>query len=60
MTPDNERKRPARPGEGRPKKYDPEFAKQASKLCELGATDYELAKFFGVSTLTVQRWLRKM
>lgn len=41
---------------GRPSPYKPEFAEQAAKLCELGATDYELAKFFNVCTRTVQRW----
>lgn len=41
---------------GRPKTYKAEFAGQAKKLCELGATDYELADFFGVDTRTVYRW----
>lgn len=41
---------------GRPTDYRPEFAEQAAKLCELGATDYELADFFGVSTVTIYRW----
>ena len=25
-------------------------------LCELGATDFEIAQFFGVNTLTIYRW----
>jgi len=41
---------------GRPSTYKPEFAEQAAKLCALGATDYELADFFGVNTLTIYRW----
>jgi hypothetical protein len=41
---------------GRPTAYKPEFAKQAQKLCKLGATDYELADFFGVNTVTIYRW----
>lgn len=41
---------------GRPSIYRPEFAEQARKLCELGATDFELADFFKVNTLTVYRW----
>jgi hypothetical protein len=41
---------------GRPETYKAEFAKQAQGLCELGATDWELAKFFGVDTATIYRW----
>lgn len=41
---------------GRPTDYKPEYAAQAEKLCKLGATDFELADFFEVSTRTVQRW----
>lgn len=41
---------------GRPTEYRKEFAGQAEKLCLLGATDYELADFFGVSTRTIYRW----
>ena len=41
---------------GRPESYRPEFAKQAQGLCELGATDWELAKFFEVDTATIYRW----
>lgn len=41
---------------GRPTDYRPEFAEQAAKLCALGATDYELADFFGVDTRTIYRW----
>lgn len=41
---------------GHPTDYEDEFAEQAEKLCRLGATDYELADFFGVSTRTIYRW----
>ena len=41
---------------GRPSDYKPEFAVQALKLCRLGATDMELAEFFGCSVPTLHRW----
>jgi len=41
---------------GRPTDYKPEYAEQAAKLCELGATDQELAEFFKVETRTIYRW----
>lgn len=41
---------------GRPTDYRGEFAEQAQKLCELGATDLELAEFFDVDVRTVYRW----
>lgn len=41
---------------GRPTDYKPEYAEQARKLCELGATDSDLADFFGVSDRTIYRW----
>src|SRR5579863_4791288 len=41
---------------GRPNSYRPEYAQQAAKLCELGATERDVADFFGVSTVTVWRW----
>ena len=40
----------------RPSKYKPEFADQARKLCELGATDAQLADFFSVAVSTVSLW----
>lgn len=45
----------AGPG-GRPTLYRPEYADQAKKLCELGATDQEMADFFEVDVRTVYRW----
>lgn len=41
---------------GRPSKYKPEFAKQALRLCRLGATDRELAEFFEVAESTLNLW----
>ena len=39
-----------------PRSYDPVVAHQAKKLCQLGATDIELADFFGVNADTIYRW----
>jgi hypothetical protein len=44
---------------GRPTKYKTEYAKQAEKLCKLGATDAELATFFDVSEVTLNAWKGK-
>lgn len=41
---------------GRPTEYKPEYADQARKLCELGATDMELADFFECDTRSIYRW----
>src|SRR6478609_11359678 len=41
---------------GRPSSFRPEFVEQARKLCELGATDLELADFFEVDVRTIYRW----
>lgn len=41
---------------GRPTDYKPEYAEQAKKLCEIGATDIELADFFDVDVRTIYRW----
>jgi hypothetical protein len=43
---------------GRPSSYRPEYAEQAYKLCLLGATDVELADFFGVNPTTIYVWQR--
>lgn len=40
----------------RPTKYKEEYAKQAEKLCALGATDADLADFFEVSVSTLNLW----
>jgi hypothetical protein len=39
-----------------PRSYDSTVPIQAKKLCELGATDIELADFFGISVDTIYRW----
>lgn len=41
---------------GRPSSFKPEYVEQARKLCALGATDVELADFFGVDVRTIYRW----
>ena len=41
---------------GRPSKYKEEYAEQAYKLCLLGATDKELADFFGIKESTLNLW----
>lgn len=43
----------------RPSKYKEEFAEQAYKLCLLGATDKQLADFFGIDEATLNRWKDK-
>src|SRR5687768_16705323 len=44
---------------GRPSSYRPEFAHIARALCCRGATDYELAEEFDVTTVTIWRWSAK-
>ena len=41
---------------GRPTSYRPEYGEQARKLCQLGATDAELAQFFEVNRSTIFEW----
>ncbi len=41
---------------GRPSLYRPEFAKQARKLADMGATDEQLADFFEVTIQTIKNW----
>jgi hypothetical protein len=41
---------------GRPSLYQPIYAEQAAKLCALGATDADLADFFGVVVNTIDNW----
>lgn len=41
---------------GRPSSFKVEYIKQAEKLCALGATDQDLADFFGVHVATLHRW----
>lgn len=42
--------------DGRPTKYKKEYSEQAAKLCALGATDIQLANFFGVCDKTIDNW----
>lgn len=41
---------------GRPTDYRPEFVEQARARCAKGATNAELAEFFGVSLQTLHNW----
>lgn len=41
---------------GRPTKYKPEYAKIAKQMCELGATDPQLAEAFDVTISTITLW----
>jgi hypothetical protein len=41
---------------GRPNTYNPKYNAQVTKLCLLGATDAELARFFEVSETTIHTW----
>lgn len=41
---------------GRPTDYKTEYVEQAYKLCLLGATDAEMADFFGVTEQTINNW----
>lgn len=44
---------------GRPSKYLKRYALEALKLCQLGATDSDLADFFSVSEKTINTWKKK-
>ena len=41
---------------GRPTDYRDDYAEKAQKLAKLGATDAEVADFFGVNVSTIHRW----
>ena len=41
---------------GRKTLFKPEYVKQAAKLCLLGATDAQMADFFGVGVSTFSLW----
>lgn len=41
---------------GRPSLYKPGFVEQARKLCQLGATDVEIADFFRIAVSTLGNW----
>jgi len=42
---------------GRPTKYDKKYCEQVTKLCLLGATNQEIADFFGINVDTYHRWV---
>lgn len=42
--------------DGRPSLFKIEYCEQANKLCKLGATDVEMADFFGVCERTINHW----
>lgn len=44
---------------GRPSSYNPKYAGTAKKLCELGATDADLATALGVTVPTIWAWRSK-
>lgn len=41
---------------GRPTKYEDIYCEQVYKLCLLGATDKEIANFFGIAESTLNLW----
>lgn len=43
-------------GLGRPTKYEVKMNNQVEKLCKLGATDKEIADFFGICEATLNVW----
>lgn len=47
---------PSRGRVGRPTLYKPEFVEQATKLCEQGCTEFEIAEHFHVDRMTLYRW----
>lgn len=56
LTEITKKKRKNKPGGGRPTDFDPIFIAQVKKLAQTGATEMEIADFFGVTVRTVQRW----
>lgn len=44
---------------GRPAEYKPEFCIIAEEMCKLGATDQQLADFFGIERNTIYSWQNK-
>jgi hypothetical protein len=41
---------------GRPTGYDPSYVMEVAELCLTGATDEEVADYFGITTRTLYRW----
>lgn len=46
----------AKKNKGRPTRFKQEYCEQTRKLCLLGATDMDLADFFGVQESTINNW----
>ena len=44
---------------GRPTRFEPEMCRRAHNYCLLGATNDELAEFFGVAPSTIDRWIAR-
>ena len=44
---------------GRPSSYSPDLCELAHNYCLLGATNDELAAFFGVSPRTIDNWIAR-
>ena len=44
---------------GRRSAFKPAYIEQGRKLCQLGATDAQIANFFGVNKRTVNRWKKR-
>ena len=47
-------------GPGQPTRYKPEYRELAHNYCLLGATNAELAEFFGVAPRTVDNWIASL
>ena len=45
--------------QGRPTEFESDYVEQARKLCQMGATDMELAEWFKVDVRTIYRWKHK-
>jgi len=41
---------------GRPTKYEDKYAKIAKKMCELGATDFDIVEALGIARSTFYKW----
>jgi|SRR3972149_8897231 len=48
--------KPKKDAGGRPSSYKPEYVEQVKHLCKLGATDKQLAEYFGVGEKTLNNW----
>lgn len=56
MSEETQETSPNRSKGGRPSKFRPEMVDQSKRLCQLGATDREVADFFEVSESTLNLW----